>query len=677
MRVYPKFITFSLIIASFLSAAAQDDSGQGDYSGNRADMSNGNKSEDSRQSENPSNQIDTLRFRVWRLEKTLGEKTAVNFDTTSLDFQNVAFPERLNTIAAEHLSNLGSPFQSKIFADRTEKSPFIFMRSWEQWYKSPEEFDFINTTKPYTNVKYLTSLGQEKTQEENFQFYFTGNLNKYLNIGADYEIIYARGLYSTNATRDKLANFFGNYQSPRYEAFWKLSYNYMENFENGGITDDEYITEPLKMSGGLKEYESLNIPVNLTDAKNQLRNSQIFLNQKYHIGFERPIENDTLMEFVPVTSIIHTMYIDRSQKSYRSESVNLAYYDSIANIDPDYTADTTSLFLIRNTVGLSLREGFHDWVKMGMTGFVEHEYRKYTVMSPDAELRDSANAFSRLKYHTKSLLWAGGELYKHQGSVITYNALIKLCILGIDIGDFELSGNLNTNLSLWNHPVLISADGYIKNLQPDYLLEHYYSNHFKWDNAFYKIRSERINGKLEIPELGFAFSASVENINNYIYFNNNAVPEQYAGNIQVLSGNWKQHLGLGIFNWDNNVVYQFSSNQEVLPLPDFSVYSDLYLKTMISKVLTTHLGVNCFYHTSYYAPAYMPATGQFYTQNEIKIGDYPFMNIYANFHLKRMRFYVMYSHASRLFADPQYFSAPHYPLNPAMLKVGLSWNFWD
>jgi len=139
----------------------------------------------------------------------------------------------------------------------------------------------------------------------------------------------------------------------------------------------------------------------------------------------------------------------------------------------------------------------------------------------------------------------------------------------------------------------------------------------------------------------------------------------------------KQHLGAGILNWDNDVVYQLSSNQNVLPLPDLSVLSDLYLKFTLSKVLHSHLGIDCRYNTAYYAQAYMPATGLFYNQKELKIGNYPFMNAYANFHLKRMRFFIMYSHLSRFFVQPNYFSAPHYPLNPAIVKVGLSWNFYD
>jgi len=279
--------------------------------------------------------------------------------------------------------------------------------------------------------------------------------------------------------------------------------------------------------------------------------------------------------------------------------------------------------------------------------------------------------------HNENLIWAGGELSKRQGSVLTYDALAKICISGEDLGNFELKGNLNTTFRLFNHPVCLSANGQIKNLHPDYFLEHYYSNNFSWDNIFRNEYKTFVQGSLSIPALGFDAQAGVENMTNFVYFNNKALPAQYSGNIQVLSLKWKQHLGHGLLNWDNVAIYQLSSNQEILPVPDVSVYSNLYLKFLVSKVMTSHVGIDCRYNTSYYAPAYMPATGQFYTQQDNRIGNYPFMNVYGNFHLKSMRFFVMYSHLSRLFANPEYFSAPNYPMNPAILKVGLSWNFYD
>lgn len=664
-------------------------------------MSTGDESNKEEASKTPE-KVYVTRMRTWHLDSFLGELKTAQLDTVPLHFQNITFPEKSNTVGSQYLANLGSPYQTKIYLDRTEKTPFIFGRVYENWLTSPEEQFFFNTTTPFTNLRYLTTIGNETSQEENFKFLFTVNVNKYLNIGVDYEILYSRGFYNHNSNRNKLANIFGNYQSPRYEAYWKLSFNSMENFENGGISNDLYITKPMQMSGGLSEYESLNVPVNFANGKSLYHDTHFFLNHKYHLGFERtdivqkdslidpkanpkttpktPVTPDTIITFVPVSSFIHTLYMDLGQRSYKSTTANLHYFDH-AYLDDGYTADTAALLEVRNTLGLALVEGFHKWAKFGLTGFIEHDFRRYARLVPPTTIQGgngySAPYVNNFVNHYESLVWAGGELSKRTGELLTFSALAKLCVIGDKLGDFELSGNLKTTFTLWNHPVSLWADGSIKNQHPDYFLENYVSNHYRWGNHFQNEYKTLVRGNLTIPAIGFEAHAGVENLSNLIYFNTDALPDQYSGNIQVLSINLKQHLGAGILNWDNDVVYQLSSNQNILPLPDLSVLTDLYLKFTLSKVLNTHLGVDCRYNTAYYAQAYNPAIGQFHNQKELKIGNYPFMNAYANFHLKRMRFFVMYSHLSRFFADPQYFSAPHYPLNPAILKVGLSWNFYD
>ena len=154
-----------------------------------------------------------------------------------------------------------------------------------------------------------------------------------------------------------------------------------------------------------------------------------------------------------------------------------------------------------------------------------------------------------------------------------------------------------------------------------------------------------------------------------------------TGNIQVLSAVLQQKLKFGILHLDGEVAYQKSSKQDILPLPELSMYGNLYIKTgLAKKVLQLELGANVRYFTKYYAPDYSPAIGQFYNQNpedKIEIGSYPIVNVYANLHLKRTRFFVMMYHINQGSGSSRYFLAPHYPINPRTIKFGLSWNFFD
>ena len=165
-------------------------------------------------------------------------------------------------------------------------------------------------------------------------------------------------------------------------------------------------------------------------------------------------------------------------------------------------------------------------------------------------------------------------------------------------------------------------------------------------------------------------------INNKI--TNNAAALQHKDAIRVFSITLDQNFAFGPFHLDNNVTYQYSSNQTVLPLPTISTYNNLYFNFKIAKVLKTEVGADMKFFTEYYAPDYSPVIGQFTTQNPdklVKIGGHPLISAYANFELKRLRFYIQYYHANA--GTSRAFWGPGYPMNPSGIHFGLSWNFYD
>ena len=148
----------------------------------------------------------------------------------------------------------------------------------------------------------------------------------------------------------------------------------------------------------------------------------------------------------------------------------------------------------------------------------------------------------------------------------------------------------------------------------------------------------------------------------------------------MLEAMLNQNFKLGILNWENELAYTTSSNKEVLPLPTFSAYSNLYLHFKIAKVLTVRFGGDVRFFTKYYAPTYSPIIGQFALQDkstQTEIGAYPIVNVYANMHLKHTRFYIMATHVNKSSNGGNYFLVPHYPINPLTIKFGLSWNFFN
>ncbi len=325
-------------------------------------------------------------------------------------------------------------------------------------------------------------------------------------------------------------------------------------------------------------------------------------------------------------------------------------------------------------MGISLLEGFNKYAKAGLTGFISHKLSKYELMNKDSVSIDR---------YTENEVFVGGELSKRQGSILHYHAIGEVGLLGKAIGQFNVKGDLDLNFRLGKDTVSLIARATVSNTLPSFYMRHYHSKHFYWDddNMDKEFRT-RIEGELNIEHWKTNLKAGVENIKNYTYFNQQALPEQFGGNIQVLSATLSQDFKLGILHLDNEVTWQKSSNSTILPLPDLSLYHNLYIDFKLAKkVLSVQLGADARYFTKYHAPAYMPATGQFHlqpTNDQVEIGGYPIVNVYANLHLKRTRFFVMMYHVNDgLINRPNAFYAPHYPINPRLLKFGVSWNFYD
>jgi len=385
---------------------------------------------------------------------------------------------------------------------------------------------------------------------------------------------------------------------------------------------------------------------------------------------------DTIYEYVPVTSFIHTLKIERSRHSFRSGdegtvSYPYSYYDETA------TVDSTVAFSVKNVLGVALLEGFNKYAKAGLTAYVSHRWNHYTLMNADTTLLNPKN-----QTYNEQEVFLGGELAKREGQTLHYNFNGEFGLMKEATGQFRLNGNADLNLPFMKDTLRIYARARVSKTLPTFYMRHYHSNHFMWDNdGMEKEFRVRLEGEIDNPGTGTNLRAGLETVKNYTYFDASALPAQWGENIKVADVTLTQNFRLGIFHLDNEITWQKSSNQDVLPLPAFNFYHNLYLLTKIAKqVLTVQIGADVRYFSKYNAPAYTPAIEQFHLQDpdaSVAIGGYPIVNVYANLQLKRTRIFIMMHHVNAGMGNKNYFLSPHYPMNQNILKFGVSWNFYD
>lgn len=393
-------------------------------------------------------------------------------------------------------------------------------------------------------------------------------------------------------------------------------------------------------------------------------------------------------EYVPVTSFIHTVKFDNYRRIYEAYQTPADYYLNeyydAGRLTGDSIYDQTKHWHMKNTFAIAMLEGFNKWAKAGLKAFAGYDLRHY-------ELPTMEGGFEKYNEHVLSV---GGQLSKQEGKTLHYNAVAEIGLTGVDAGTLAIDGNVDVNIPFLGDTLQVRGDAFFHRETPSFYYRNYHARHLWWENDLDKTIHTRIMGTLSFPKTRTKLRVAVDEIKNYTYFSQSyditekglrtgvmVTPMQESGGINLLTAQLEQNFRLGILNWENLFTYQHSSKESVLPVPDFNVYTNLYIKFKVVKVLNIDLGADMRYFTSYEAPDYSPYMGQYTVQgngeNNVKIGNYPIVNVYANVHIKHTRFFVMMSHINAGQGDKNYFFAPHYPMNERVFRIGVSWNFFN
>lgn len=393
-------------------------------------------------------------------------------------------------------------------------------------------------------------------------------------------------------------------------------------------------------------------------------------------------------EYVPVTSFIHTVKFDNYRRIYEAYQTPADYYLNeyydAGRLTGDSIYDKTKHWHMKNTFAIAMLEGFNKWAKAGLKAFASYDLRHY-------ELPTMEGGFEKYNEHVLSV---GGQLSKQEGKTLHYNAVAEIGLTGVDAGTLAIDGNVDVNIPFLGDTLQVRGDAFFHRETPSFYYRNYHARHLWWENDLDKTIHTRIMGTLSFPKTRTKLRVAVDEIKNYTYFSQSyditeeglrtgvmVTPMQESGGINLLTAQLEQNFRLGILNWENQFTYQHSSKESVLPVPAFNAYTNLYIKFKVVKVLNVDLGADMRYFTSYEAPDYSPYMGQYTVQgngeNNVKIGNYPIVNVYANVHIKHTRFFVMMSHINAGQGDKNYFFAPHYPMNERVFRIGVSWNFFN
>jgi len=588
----------------------------------------------------------------------------------------------------EYTGILGHTLNHVDYFRRPPAGAFVFGTGWDPYLKTPDRTTFFNTRTPFTVLAYST-LPVIDWREENIEVMHTQNVTPFTNFGLEFNILAGKPLYENEETRVNRIGLFGSHARNKYSIFGTFYFNDFKVHDHGGVVDLDAFLEGQADEPWLYEMQ-------LSEARSQYRNISFFAAQKYNL-FERETRTDSLGVTTTTGktfSISHQLHYDRHLKTYSDvvDPENLwamyedDYYPEITN-----PFDSVSEDKLSNVFQVIL--GDPDYDKISVRAYAGYEVRRFGMLSPvDEEVfshydttvtdtivlipqyRDSAVAkFDDIYFHD---LYAGFHVAGPTTSKWDWVVDGKYYLAGYYQNDFMVNATFSRELF---EKTDLGLKGSVELQRPHYFTNHYSSSFFRWDYDFPSLFSIKGEAFVTSQELELDARARVAYLTNYFYWDQDALPQVFQGNILLLSGQFSKHFVVSGFNSEDKVLIQYTTAGEIMRLPLVAFYSSNYWRQSLFKgALILTVGFDLYMTTKYKASAYMPATGVFYLQDQYDLGNYPFLDVFVAFKIARTRFFVSYNnllHGNAL--GNNYFTTYRYPMKPRYFRAGLVWTFYD
>ncbi|MBR6831038.1 MAG: putative porin [Tidjanibacter sp.] len=623
---------------------------------------------------------DTLRSQenfLWNIDTYTNNITTGSIDSLQDNFQNDYHFLRTD-VGDAYLGNLGGATVPLNYFRRPTDNNFVFTNPYYSYIYTPDNVPHYNVKKPFTQLGYITA-GQKRFAEDNLYVIHAQNVSPSTGFNVTYHNSGTKGIYNWQRSRVKDLSVGVSHTGKRYTMHAGYIYNSISQRENGGVTDDYWITDTLMDS-------SLNVPTRMSDGQNTLKNNVFYLVQSYGVPLARMGEEDFSMAGKPSFYLGHSVQYNRWKRGYQDTYEGTTYqvtdgsdvvlgkanYYENWYINPTATRDTLSESVLSNRVFIQLQP----WDRDGLVGVLDAGLGMDNRRFMSFNMQDYLKGYDLVKKNTYYVYGKiGGKFKKY----FDWNGHLNYNLSGYQSGDYDMGVGAAVSAYLRQRPITLSGSLRMTGRSPSYWEENYFSNHYVWNNSFSREKETRMEVKLTAPYYNFEAGLYHSLIDGKIYYDEKSMPTQHNEAVNVTGLYLRKDFNLGNFHLGNRAMLQWSTNQKVVPVPLAALYLSYYYQVVaVKNVLTLRFGVDGWYNTRYYAYGYNPAVMQFYNQRERELGEYPMLDAFVSAKWKRVRLVVKFQHVNQeMFGTNDYFNVLHYPLNQRILKYGLSWNFYD
>lgn len=543
----------------------------------------------------------------------------------------------------------------------------------------PENLWLIQTKRPYTSLSYASSL----EKEHRVLVSLAQNVMPRWNFAFDYKLINPSGNYSNSSATNHYLDATTNYytRDARYQVTAGIIWEKFRMDENGGITNDSIFRNRLISNEG-------GVPVLFTNMGSVNKNLTAFAKQTYNTV--RPIDRYRRHKEIQFVGY-DTIYIkpDSLQKTESKEILRIVpVYDTVV------TYDTIAPFkpMVVNTgvFGMDIRYDREKHVFVDST--VMRKLSGSLYWTNDAYMDSRWRNPLKLMIGVKPTLMHAFMYNGFRARMFSLNPMASVTVdtkIGMvsaaiekNIADnyykngYRFNADLKAYLdSLHRH--VIRAEVVFQGQDPDLI----------YHNLVAMSGSDKKLGLTNIQkfEVGYRFrewvdwSVTARHVVNNIWIEDSTTVVQNGGSTWLFQSRLNATLHWKWFHYDMQHLFQYSTDQNQVRVPLFATKNSIYADVKIFKgALRAQFGIDLRYHTAFYADAYNPYTATFYRQNDFKVGNYIWGDIFINLQVKRASIFFKAGHLNALWeGHPNYYLLPHYPGNNFGFYYGMIWKFFD
>jgi hypothetical protein len=524
---------------------------------------------------------------------------------------------------------------------------------------------YSSVATPVTELFFKTIM----KKGQNVDAFFAVNTSPRLNFSIAYRGLRSEGKYINQLTSTGNFRFTTSYNTKnlRYFANFHFTGQDIMNEENGGITS-------------LEDFESVNpaflqrdrLEVFLTDARSFLKGKRIFLDHFFRINSLKGNNN---------LYVAHQFNYENKFFEYNQPTVNSTVGgNSVFRFGDSYKIsdinDQTHYNKTYNKVGLIYENTTLGKFNFFVDDFFSNYYYNQILILDDqtvpASLTRRINSFGG-QYDYQKNKWTGKFLFTRS---FTNQSLSNL--------DAKIQYELNEEM-------LLSFQYQNVNKLPNDNYNLYQSSYvnYNWANDFKNEKINSISVNAITPWVNI--SAQYSTFNDHLYFadisNTEQIaaqqqiiaPSQYANTINYLSVKASNEFKFWKLALDNTILYQkVDQSNLILNVPEFVTRNTLYYsQNMFKKALYFQTGISFNYFTAYYGNEYNPVIGEFFVQNQKKIGDFTNFDFFFNARIQRTRVYLTLEHFNSSLSGYNYLSSPNNPYTDFIIRFGLVWNFFQ